>query len=80
VTHKRVQFAWHSRSINRPIPMVLVDGDNDCVLALHYGNGNSDPLLAVDLILSGTRIGRAVNRLYWWARELYWQVRVRRSR
>ena len=66
---RRVDLGCHASAINRPHFMVLVDGDDCCVLAMHWGNGNSDPVWYVDLILSGTLLGRWIARAYWLIRE-----------
>lgn len=68
---KRVEVGGHTWSISRPTFMVLVDGDDgsSVVVALHWGTPGCDPVWYVDVILSGTRIGRWVSRVYWPVRD-----------
>lgn len=67
----RIEFGACRASLNLPRLMVLVDGDDGscAVVALHYGNGSSDPVFYAELVLSNTRLGKRLSLAYWWIRE-----------
>jgi len=64
----RVYVAANPWALNLPRITACVDGE--CVvLAASYGNGISDPVILVDLTLTGTRAARWVAAAYWFLRE-----------
>lgn len=74
--HRRGRVAIEVRphAINRPLLYVSAD-DTYVGIGLAYGNGSSDPVLLLDVDLTGTRAGHLVSRLYW-----RWDRRQGRSR
>lgn len=49
------------------LPRIAVCCDGDAVnIGLSYGNGNSDPVILLDVDLAGTMAGRLVSSAYWW--------------
>lgn len=65
----RVFIAAHTWSLNLPRLRLCADGDTFDI-ALEYGNGASDPVLLIDLDLTGSRAGKVLNETYWRTREL----------
>lgn len=49
-----------------PLPRLNVFADGDVVsVAATYGTGSSDPVVLLEVDLSGTRLGELVGRTYW---------------
>lgn len=68
----RVSTFTQPAALNLPRINIYADGDQVSVAAT-YSNGTSDPVLLVEVDLSGTRLGELVGRTYW--RIVKWRRR-----
>lgn len=70
VRRGRLDVETQAGSLNLPRVYVVVDGEM-AVVGVSYGNGASDPVVRVDLDLSGTAASRWVAAAYWWLRDRF---------
>ncbi len=49
----RVSFDWNWWAVNRPRLILCDPFDDTITVGLHWGNGNSDPVWSIDVLLSG---------------------------
>lgn len=52
------------------LPRLHICADADAVIVgATYGNGSSDPVLLIDVNLTGSVLGELVGRAYWWIQD-----------
>lgn len=56
-------------TLNLPRLYVMADGDECVIVGFSYGTEGCDPVLLIDVTLSGTRLARPVANAYWLVRK-----------